>query len=295
MLRISCLCLIIAITTPLALGEPKPLKTIPGCTFVPTEWADGDSFQIKLPDSSLVTVRLYAADCMEWHINDDTDARRQRAQRRYFGITGAKSTAAESIELAKDYGKQAAEFTAGALSRPFTIHTRMHKAPGDGKYLRYYAFVETAEGKDLATELIRHGLARSFGVSADGPDERSRERYREILGDTELQAAKREKGVWAFTNWDSLPAERDIQRLEDEEDQIARSETPLPDDFRLNPNEAARDELEMLPGIGETIANRIIEAREDAPFAKAEDLLRVSGIGQRTLDKFRHYLEFEAP
>lgn len=295
MLRLFSSLLLLVMIPPFAFGEPNPLETIPRCTFVPTEWADGDSFQIKLPDSSLVTIRLYAADCMEWHINDDTDARRQRAQRRYFGITNAMDTTEESIELAKDFGKKAAEFTAQALSRPFTIHTRMHKAPGDGKYLRYYAFVETAAGKDLATELIRNGLARSYGVSADGPDERSRERYREILGDTELQAAKREKGIWAYTNWDNLPAERDIQRLEDEEDEIAQGNNPLPDDFRLNPNEASKDELDILPGIGPKTAELIIEVRGDAPFEEPEDLMRVPGIGPKTFEAFRKHLEIEGP
>jgi competence protein ComEA len=282
-----------AILTPFAFGEPKPLETISGCTFIPTEWADGDSFQIKVPDGSLMTVRLYAADCIELHINDDTDARRLRSQRRYFGITEAKSNVEESIELAKDFGRKGAEFTARALSRPFAIHTRMHKAPGDGKYLRYYAFVETAEGKDLATELIRNGLARSYGVSADGRNELSRERYREILSDTELQAAKREKGIWAFTNWDNLPTERDIQRIEDEESQIAQGDSRLPDGFRLNPNDATQFELERLPGIGTTTAILIIEARGDSEFKTPEDLMRIPGIKKKTLDAFRGHLEFE--
>ena len=136
MLRLFSLLTIIAIITPFAVAEPNPLETIAGCTFVPTDWADGDSFQIKVPAGSLMTIRLYAADCMEWHINDDTDARRQRAQRRYFGITEAKSATADSIELAKDFGKKAADYTVRLLTRPFTIHTRMHKAPGDGKYVQ---------------------------------------------------------------------------------------------------------------------------------------------------------------
>jgi len=295
MLRFFHPLLLSAILTPFAFGEPKPLETISGCTFIPTEWADGDSFQIKVPDGDLMTVRLYAADCMELHINDDTDARRLRSQRRYFGITEAKSTVEESIELAKDFGRKAAEFTARALSRPFTIHTRMHKAPGDGKYLRYYAFVETAEGKDLATELIRNGLARSYGVSADGRNELSRERYREILSDTELQAAKREKGIWAFTNWDNLPTERDIQRIEDEESQIAQGDSPLPDGFRLNPNDATQDELDVLPGIGPKTALLIIEVRGDAPYEEPEDLMRVPGIGPKTLEAFRKHLDIEGP
>ena len=51
----------------------------------------------------------------------------------------------------------------------------------------------------------------------------------------------------------------------------------------------------MLPGIGETIANRIIEAREDAPFEEPEDLMRVPGIGEKTLEMMSRYLGFEEP
>jgi competence ComEA-like helix-hairpin-helix protein len=171
----------------------------------------------------------------------------------------------------------------------------MQKALGDGKHERFYAFVETADKKDLATELVRAGLARAYGVSAGGPEERSRERYKEILADIELQAAKRGKGIWAVTDWEKLPVERDIQRLEEEEDQIAQGNNPLPADFRLNPNTASRDDLDRLPGIGEDKANGIIEAREDAPFKKPEDLMRVPGIKQKTLDKFSQHLEFKAP
>ncbi len=242
-----------------------------------------------------MTVRLYAADCLETGDMDDTDSRRLRAQRRYFGITEAAPIPAASIELAKNFGTKATEFRVRQLKNPFTIHTRMQKALGDGKHERFYAFVETSEKKDLATELVKAGLARAYGVSADGPNERSRDRYKEILADIELQAAKRGYGIWAFTNWDKLPAERDIQRLEDEEDQIAQGNNLPPANFRVNPNTASRDELDRLPKIGESLADRIIETREEAPFGKPEDLLRVPGIKQKTLDAFRQYLDFKVP
>jgi competence protein ComEA len=49
--------------------------------------------------------------------------------------------------------------------------------------------------------------------------------------------------------------------------------------------------LEALPGIGETLAQRIVVYRsENGPFRIVEDLLRVSGIGQGTLDKIKDYI-----
>ena len=283
---------VLAILLGIATAAPQPLETIRGCTFVPTTWADGDSFQIRRPDGAVLTIRLYGADCIEWHTTDDSDARRQRAQRRYFGITAARSTSAESIALARSFGEKAARFSAAALAKPFVIHTRLQRALGDGRHERFYAFVETADGKDLATELVRHGLARAHGVFADGPGDHTRDRYRELLADLELQAAKRGKGAWEFTDWDQLPAERDIQRREDEEDQLAQGTNPTPADFRLDPNTASRDDLNRLPGVGDSLADRIIEARADQPFTKPEDLMRIPGIKQKTLDRIRPHLTF---
>jgi endonuclease YncB( thermonuclease family) len=65
----------------------EELATLTLCKLIPTEWADGDSFLIQTADGTSHTIRLYGADCIEWHVSDETDARRLRAQRRYFGIS----------------------------------------------------------------------------------------------------------------------------------------------------------------------------------------------------------------
>ena len=49
--------------------------------------------------------------------------------------------------------------------------------------------------------------------------------------------------------------------------------------------------LEALPGIGEVIAQRIVDYRtENGPFRTIEDLLKVSGIGQATFEKIKYYI-----
>jgi competence protein ComEA len=49
--------------------------------------------------------------------------------------------------------------------------------------------------------------------------------------------------------------------------------------------------LEALPGIGETRAQAIVNYRnENGPFRVIGDLLKVSGIGQGTLDQIRDYI-----
>lgn len=49
-------------------------------------------------------------------------------------------------------------------------------------------------------------------------------------------------------------------------------------------NRAGNAELESLPGIGPVAAQRIVDGR---PYASVEDLLKVKGIGAKTLDRLR--------
>jgi competence protein ComEA len=61
---------------------------------------------------------------------------------------------------------------------------------------------------------------------------------------------------------------------------------------RIDVNRADAAELQRLPGIGKILSQRIIAARQEAPFRSAEDLRRVRGIGAKTVDKIRPYIVF---
>jgi competence protein ComEA len=57
---------------------------------------------------------------------------------------------------------------------------------------------------------------------------------------------------------------------------------------KVNINTANQEQLMSLKGIGESYAQRIIEYREkNGPFQTPEDLLKVKGIGDKTLEAIK--------
>ena len=49
--------------------------------------------------------------------------------------------------------------------------------------------------------------------------------------------------------------------------------------------------LEALPGIGEVLAQRIVDYRsENGPFRRIEDLLQVSGVGEATFENIKDFI-----
>lgn len=60
---------------------------------------------------------------------------------------------------------------------------------------------------------------------------------------------------------------------------------------KVNINTATQSELENLPGIGESIASRIIEYRQqNGKFSKIEDLQNVKGIGDAKFNNMKEYV-----
>ena len=274
-----------------SLAAEQPLQSISGCTLVQAPWADGDSFPVHLPDGRTVTVRLYGADCIEWHVNDETDARRLRAQRRYFGIGGDDANA--SMAKAKSFGDLAAKRTRELLGKPFTLHTAFSDARGGSASERFYGFITTAEGRDHAAVLVEEGLARAVGLVRRLPDGSDGEEYRNKLRDIELTAAVARKGIWASTDWKRLTSDRAVERAENAE--LASFLKPDIPAGGINLNTATQEEIEALPGIGKSLAERIIAARADRVFVGADDLLRIKGVTPKLINKIESNLRFDKP
>ena len=67
--------------------------------------------------------------------------------------------------------------------------------------------------------------------------------------------------------------------------------SPLVAKFQVDINQANWPEIIQLPGLGETLALRILANRlKQGPFHDLDDLVRVHGIGPKTLEKIRPYL-----
>ncbi|MFC4558878.1 helix-hairpin-helix domain-containing protein [Virgibacillus kekensis] len=63
-------------------------------------------------------------------------------------------------------------------------------------------------------------------------------------------------------------------------------------DGKVRVNYATQEEIETLNGIGPSKAQAIIEYRdENGLFQKVEDLLEVSGIGEKTLENLRDFIQ----
>ena len=255
--------------------------------MIQTEWADGDSFLIETGDREQHRIRLYGVDCLETTDTHDNDKRRLREQRRYFGISESGGSSEKSIELVKEYGKRAAAETAEALAKPFTIHTSFADARGDARFPRIYAFVTTADGKDLGELLVSKGLARAHGICRATHDGQHRDIYKERLRDLELIACRTESGIWVETDCEKLTEERELERQEDQDLGLGPKTPPA---TMLDLNTAARDELMKIPYVGEKMANRIIEGR---PYETFEQLDEVEGVGPTTLDEIKKYVRIE--
>ena len=164
--------------------KSKPWEKLGNVAYKPQKFDDGDSFHCTLQDGNELILRLYFVDTCE---EEKVYADRIRDQSAYFGITEGESLA---------LGKSASEFTRKLLEKPFTVRTRWHKALGRSKWDRWYCVILTADGKDLAEELVRTGLARIYGTKTVLWDNRTSAQYLARLAELEAEAKKEKRGGW---------------------------------------------------------------------------------------------------
>jgi comEA protein len=108
-------------------------------------------------------------------------------------------------------------------------------------------------------------------------------------------------GVWTYRNrWAPLPELSEARRVEqkatpttDKKIETRKADTKSGQETIIL-NDADREELESLPGVGPVIAARIIEYRErHGGFNALEELIEVKGIGQQTVERLKPYLKLD--
>ncbi len=245
---------------------------------------DGDSFYVDTGDKQIL-VRLYFVDCPETSMAATSDARRVREQARYFGLPDATRVI--------HFGREARKFLEQALAKPFTLHTAFANALGRSTERRVYGFVTTADGNDLATLLVQHGYARTYGTGRATPQKVSRDEMAGRLRDLEIAAVLKRAGIWAESDPDRIAELRGSQRHEEQElkelqERTTAAETPA---GPIDLNNATLEQLQAVKGIGRVLAARIVAAR---PFRSVDDLKKVKGIGRKKLEQFRpHFVVCE--
>ena len=81
----------------------------------------------------------------------------------------------------------------------------------------------------------------------------------------------------------------------EERPQNQTTETPAPSTPELlNINTASTKELQTLPNIGAKMAQRIVDYRtQNGKFTSVDDLQNVKGIGAKTLEKVKPFIDAE--
>jgi len=118
----------------------------------------------------------------------------------------------------------------------------------------------------------------------------------EQSGELYIGGAVANPGIYALREGDTLQTLLSDAGVEPDAD-LSHIELYIPREGeeqsaqKIDINRAEPWLLEALPGIGEVLAQRIVDYRsQNGPFKRIEDLLKVSGIGEATLDKIKDYI-----
>jgi competence protein ComEA len=118
----------------------------------------------------------------------------------------------------------------------------------------------------------------------------------ELSGEICIGGAVANPGIYSLKEGDNLQTllsdagiahDADLSHIELYVPREGEEESPQ----KIDINRAEPWLLEALPGIGEVLAQRIVDYRsENGPFKRIEDLLKVSGIGPATFEQIKDFI-----
>jgi len=159
---------------------------------------------------------------------------------------------------------------------------------------RFYLFVTVF----LIVAAMAGGVMLAVQHSRNQPVEivLSQTELPEQSGEIYIGGAVANPGIYALREGDTLQMllsdagiepDADLSHIEIYVPQEGEEQSPQ----KIDINRADPWLLEALPGIGEVLAQSILDYRsENGPFKRIEDLLKVSGIGEATFDKIKDYI-----
>jgi competence protein ComEA len=159
---------------------------------------------------------------------------------------------------------------------------------------RFYLFITVF----LLIAAIAGGIILAVQHSRNQPAEivLSQTEPPELSGELCVGGAVANPGVYPWQEGDTLhtilsdagvESDADLNHIQIHVPQEGEERTPQ----KIDVNRAEPWLLEALPGIGEVIAQRIVDYRnENDPFRIIEDLLEVRGIGPATFEKIKDYI-----
>ncbi len=174
-------------------------EKLENCRLVEGAHSDGDSIETEYHGQRYV-FRLYFVDTIE---KNPQSRSRRAGQAKYFALNG-DATEAKALQAAY----AASDFTKEQLKRPFAVYTRWEKVDSRGDNPSLRAFITTAEGKDLSTQLVGEGLAiiRSGRRSvADHPTGATVDETLRDLRRAETAAHLAGRGAWASSRVKTPP------------------------------------------------------------------------------------------
>ena len=159
---------------------------------------------------------------------------------------------------------------------------------------RFYLFITVF----LAIAAIAGGVMLAVQHSRSQPVEivLSQTVPPELSGELYIGGAVANPGIYPWQEGDTIQAllldasvepDADLSHIEIYVSREGEEQAPQ----KIDINRAEPWLLQALPGIGEVLAQRIVDYRsEHSPFKRIEDLLKVSGIGEGTLEKIKDYI-----